>query len=169
MNCSNWEVEIAGEAESDALRDHMLQCARCREFALEITANREALRTLAVDPSAVILVRNRVMAGLIKAPPRQARIGWTWPAAVAACLAILCASLALMRFPSPAPPKPVVTLARPPIFPTVAEANPRPHTIRHRRASNVALAGKEPLVIKMLTDDPDVVIIWITDQKGDSL
>ena len=167
MNCSNWEVEIAGEAESDALRDHMLQCARCREFALEITANREALRTLAADPLAVILVRNRVMAGL--SARRQARIGWTWPAAVAACLAILCASLALMRFPSPAPPKPVVTLARPPIFPRVAEANQRPHTIRYRRASTVAHAEREPLVIKMLTDDPDVIIIWIADQKGDSL
>jgi hypothetical protein len=166
MKCSGWEVEIAGEAESEALQRHLLQCARCRQFAQEVSANREALEAFAFDPASLMVVRNRVMDALHA--PRRARVGWIWPAAVAACLAILCGSLAMLRFAIPARPKPVVALARPPIFPQVAEAPP-PHPIHQRRALTAAHANREPLVIKMLTDDPDVVIIWIADQKGNAL
>jgi hypothetical protein len=31
------------------------------------------------------------------------------------------------------------------------------------------VAAKEPLVVKMLTNDPDVIIVWLIDQKGDAL
>jgi hypothetical protein len=30
-------------------------------------------------------------------------------------------------------------------------------------------APSEPLVVKMLTDDPNIVIVWLIDKKGDSL
>ena len=167
MKCWEWEVQIASEVESAALQAHMLQCSGCRQFAAEIAANREALGTLAVDPDALGVVRNRVMAEL--RAPRRAQIGWIWPAAVAACLAILCGSLALSRFSIPAPPKPVIALARPPIFPRIMAARPQKNSIHRRRQPMVARARTQPLVIKMLTDDPDVVIIWIADQKGDAL
>lgn len=166
MKCSEWEVQIAGEMESGTLQAHLRDCARCRQFAAEIAANREALGTFAVDPSALSVVRDRVMAELRK--PRRASARWIWPAAVAACLAILCGSLAWFRFSVPAPPKLVIALAQPPQYPLIVGAR-RQRLVHRRRQSTVERARTEPLVIKMLTDDPDVVIIWIADQKGDAL
>lgn len=37
----------------------------------------------------------------------------------------------------------------------------------HRPVSTAREPKTEPLVVKMLTDDPNVVIIWLVDQTGD--
>jgi hypothetical protein len=99
---------------------------------------------------------------------------WTWSAvAAAACIAILCVSYALPRLQKFTPPAPVVAKISPPKI----EWTPHPitHRVRHktsgRSAAQAAPVRKtEPLaVVKMLTDDPNVIIIWLVDQKGDSL
>ena len=173
MTCLDWELEIAGDSESEALREHLQQCESCREFAVEIASNREALRTLPVDPAAFELVRGRVMAGIGNAP-RHGRSGWVWAAAVAACLAMIAVSLTWLRFPSaPRTKGTELAIAPPPLVPPeplekVQNRGPHRHAKMLARARRPS-SSTESLVVKMLTDDPNVVIIWIADQKGDSL
>jgi predicted anti-sigma-YlaC factor YlaD len=176
MNCSNWEQEIAGESESVALEEHLRACGQCREFADELERNRTALRAVEIHPAAFDAVRLRVLDELRS--KKQRRTWWAWSAvAAAACVAVLCASIVLQNWKNPAPPKPLVAAKDPlvmlssiaPVQP-VARAHQRVH---HKFGPATASAGPahnpEPLVVKMLTNDPNVIIIWLVDQKGDSL
>ena len=180
MICSEWEREIAGEGESAGLAEHLRGCERCREFARELDANRVALRELTVHPATFDAVRRRVL-DEIQVKRRRA-IWWGWPAVTAAaCLAILCLVYLLPRTQRPVAPK----LVQVPVesAPSVAQAAPMTRAVRHpgvhhrppgvgRSASAArrsACATCEPLTVKMLTSDPDVIIIWLVDQKGDSL
>lgn len=171
MSCADWEIEIARESEAGELRDHLKECDGCRRFAAELAANRNALQRLPVDAATLTLVRNRVMAELTATRPRG--MGWIWTAAAAAGLAALAASLSLFRYANPAPPRPIIfaktIFAKTPSLVHPAPAQPvaeHRQVTRHRHAPLVA---GEPLVIKMLTNDPNVIIIWIADEKGDSL
>jgi len=172
MNCSEWEQEIAVESESAELAEHLKACERCREFAQELEQNAAALRELSIPPAAFAAVRQGVLSE-IEVKNRRT-MWWTWSAvAAAACVAMICASYVLPRFQKPAAPAPVIAKINPPKI----EWTPRPVTHRvHHKSSGRSLAQAAPVrkteplaVVKMLTDDPNVIIIWLVDQKGDSL
>jgi hypothetical protein len=171
-NCSDWEQEIAGETESAGLEEHLGACEHCREFAQELEKNSAALRELTVNPAAFDAVRRRVV-GEIQAKRRRA-MWWTWSAvAAAACIAILCVSYVLPRFERPAAPAALVAKKD---APKIEWTLPRSVGRRvHHKSSGRFVAQAtpvrkaEPLVVKMLTNDPNVIIIWLVDQKGDSL
>jgi hypothetical protein len=150
-------------------------CEHCREFAQELEMNSAALREVRVHPAAFDAVRRRVI-GEIQAKKRRT-MWWSWSAvAAAACVAILCALYVLPRLQNPLGPAPVTARKDPPKI----EWTPRPgqqaavhHRIHHKFGPDLAKASPvqktEPLVVKMLTNDPNVIIIWLVDQKGDSL
>ncbi|HEY6392463.1 MAG TPA: hypothetical protein VIX89_14360 [Bryobacteraceae bacterium] len=176
MNCPEWEREIAGESESVALEEHLQVCGQCRDFARELELNRAALRTGEIHPAAFDAVRLRVL-DEIRAKKRRGA-WWAWSAVAAAvCIAMLCVSIVLQNWKNPAPPKPVVATKNTPKI----ERAPAPvqpimkahHRVYHKFGPVTASAGPahnpEPLVVKMLTNDPNVIIIWLVDQKGDSL
>ena len=172
MNCSDWEREIAVESESAELAEHLKACERCREFAQELEHNAAALRELTIPPAAFAAVRQRVFSEI--ALKNRRTLWWTWSAvAAAACVAILCVSYVLPRLQKPSEPAPV--LAK--IIPPKIEWTPQPvtHRVCHKSsgrslAQAAPVRKTEPLaVVKMLTDDPNVIIIWLVDQKGDSL
>jgi hypothetical protein len=172
MNCLDWEREILDESETAELAKHLKACERCREFAQELEHNAAALRELSIPPAAFATVRQRVISEIELRNRRT--LWWMWSAvAAAACLAILCVSYVLPRLQKPLPPAPV--LAK--IIPPKIEWMPQPVTNRVRHKTSGRLAAQaapvrktEPLaVVKMLTDDPNVIIIWLVDQKGDSL
>jgi hypothetical protein len=172
MNCSDWEQQIAVESQRAELAEHLKICERCREFARELEQNAVALRELTIPPAAFATVRQRVISE-IQVKDRRT-MWWTWSAvAAAACLAILCVSYVLPRLQKPVPPVPV--LAK--IIPPKIEWTPQPVTHRvHHKSSGRSLAQAAPVrkteplaVVKMLTDDPNVIIIWLVDQKGGSL
>jgi hypothetical protein len=170
MNCSDWEQEIAGESDSVALEEHLRGCGHCREFADELERNRAALQAVEIHPAAFDAVRLRVLSEIGAKKRRGA--WWAWPAvAAAACVAVLCVSVFLQSWKNPAPPKPLVAAKNPPKI----EWTPAPvhHRVPHKFGPVSASAGPahnpEPLVVKMLTNDPNVIIIWLVDQKGDSL
>jgi hypothetical protein len=176
MNCSDWEQEIAGDSESVALEEHLRGCGHCREFADELERNRAALQAVAIHPAAFDAVRLRVL-DEIRAKKQRAA-WWTWPAVAAAvCVAVVCASIVLQNWKNPAPPKPVVATMNPPKIEwtpapvqPVARARQRVHNqFGPVTASAEPAHNPEPLVVKMLTNDPNVIIIWLVDQKGDSL
>jgi anti-sigma factor RsiW len=168
MNCVEWEREIASESESAELEEHLAVCASCREFAREIEANRGAIRELAIDLSAYSAVRRGVLAGI--QAERRRRAWRTWSAAAAACVAIFTVSMLVARFNTVAPPAPVAfAKAAPKIEWTPTPRRTRP-PIRHAHGAEVAHAvpaKQEPLVVKMLTNDPDVIIVWLVDPKGE--
>jgi hypothetical protein len=170
MNCPEWEREIAGESESVALEEHLDVCGQCRDFARELELNRAALQTGEIHPAAFDAVRLRVL-DEIRAKKRRGA-WWAWSAvAAAACMAMLCVLVFLQGWKNPAPPKPLVAAKNPPkIEWTPAPVHPR---VLHKFGPVTASAGPahhpEPLVVKMLTNDPNVIIIWLVDQKGDSL
>jgi hypothetical protein len=166
MNCSEWEREIASDVESDGLQDHLKVCPNCRAFAREIEENRAALQSLAVDGASLDAVRSGVLAEIRSQRGRSRR--WTWFAAAAACLAIVCAPLVLTRFRNPAPPR-AVEFAKTPHVESWTVSRPVRRAVRVRHNRPAMVAAKEPLVVKMLTNDPDVIIVWLIDQKGDAL
>jgi len=166
-NCSDWEQEIAGELESGELAQHLEACERCREFADEIEKNRAALGELAIDAAAFTAVRQRVL-GEIQAK-KQSVFWWKWAAvAAAACIAIVSALYFAPRPKNFAAPAPLVARIDPP---QGWELKPVRHTSSGRHLGKPRPVQKtEPIVaVKMLTDDPNVIIIWLVDQKGDSL
>ena len=163
MNCSKWERDIASDVESEGLRAHVAVCANCREYAREIEQNRFALSTKAIDPAAFDGVRRRVL-DQIQAEKRRSA-WWAWPAAVAACVALLVSSALVLKLRNPAPPRPVEFAKAPKLVQWTVPARVRSAPPRRARI----VAHRDPLVVKMLTNDPDVIIVWLVDQKGDSL
>jgi hypothetical protein len=169
MTCNDWEFEIASESENAALVEHLKECASCREFAQEIAANRAVLASLAVDDAALDAVRSRVLGKLRRRTVRA----WAW--AAAACLAVLGIAASLWIARGPVAPPPAVTAKAPPaVIPAPVNAairavRPSKRAHSRRLVARRVDAPSEPLVVKMLTDDPNIVIVWLIDKKGDSL
>lgn len=176
MNCEQWEMSIAlavegdlPEAEAAELRLHLETCAGCRQFAAEMKASQEALHSLAEESLPFLAVRQRVMA---QVAPRRRPMGRLWGlAAVAAVIVVMLGVRFAGRQEVPAPPPVRVAVAPPRIdVPPAAPVPPvrqvvRP--VRHVNRPAPVPAATEPLVVKMLTPDPDVVIYWLVDTKGE--
>jgi hypothetical protein len=80
---------------------------------------------------------------------------WEW--ALAAAAMILMAIAAWRIQPIPTEPGPAPHMAK-------VEA-PKPAPVVRRHAPQTKKQKFEPLKVKMLTSDPDVVIYWIVDRK----
>lgn len=172
MTCVNFELPIALYVENDLTEEeallvesHLSACDRCRELAADIRESQAALKALRsefVDGS----VLQQVHADTMQAISRKRR-PLLWPrCAIAAALVLALAAGWIWRM------RPVMRLELRPI----AAAVPPPHLVapaqerlrkRARRAPRPAPTFKsEPLVVKMITDDPQVVIYWLVDQNG---
>jgi len=189
MNCRNWEERIAlyagGDlplAEAVEVERHLGDCPGCQVFASGLKESLELLQGAHAEPVAAAhfaAVRARVMAEL-----EGARQPWwrkVWVYGLAAAAAALFLILALRPGP-PAPvhhlavqaPPPAAPVEAPPVVPRVAShvqrksATRRPHlevSVRPPLARAPDLGP--PVVVKLVTDDPDVVIYWITDKSGE--
>jgi len=183
MNCREWEEAIALYAGGDLdpvrsreVERHLAGCAGCQIFASGMIECLETMRAghgEEIAPAHFQAVRARVLAKLQPLP--WWRSGWFRAAAAAAlaCCALWLATLyrEIMR---PAPPR--IALARPaapavirlpekpiPVIPAHAAAplhSAHPPRRRH-------LVAPEPLTVRIVTDDPDVVIYWITNPRGE--
>jgi hypothetical protein len=135
----------------------------------EFEKNAAAMREVAIPSAAFAAVRQRVLSD-IQARKRRAW-WWNWSAvAAAACVAILC-----VRYLAPSLERPAALVARKDPPKIEWTARPVAHRVHHKSSGRL-LAGRAPVrkseplaVVKMLTDDPNVIIIWLVDQKGDSL
>jgi hypothetical protein len=161
MTCQECELLLAdgglgGQSEASA-EDHLHGCAACRAIQEELHANALALSSLRDDELPRVTMPARRPAVVRPVP-------WI-AAAAAAVLMVLIAHQASQRKPvvethpqprqmtAPAavdllPPEPVAKLA-------VRRRKPRP-------AARVA-PSEQPLLVKMTTPDPDVVVYWIVD------
>jgi hypothetical protein len=172
MNCGEWEERIAlyvggdlaGPAAAEAAR-HLGECAGCQVFASGLRATLETLREghrEEIPQAHYAAVRARVLAEL------RPRIRWGWVWGVAAAIGVVAAvgverQLRVPELPAVAlrtPGAPAAGYA----VPVVAVARPaRVHKAAPARPSQPG----EELVVKIETADPDVVIYWITETKGD--
>ena len=173
MNCEAFEPLVALYVEGDLpgqdtprVEAHLAACAGCRELLEDLQASQAAVKEFGaetVDGSLLAAVRAGVRAKI----DNGRRVLWPWVAAAAAALALL----AMFRAPSPPPARKArpVTIAQVPKDSSVAAPLVSVH--RPGRSSRPRIRAPKgpapPLVVKMLTNDPDIVIIWLVDQTGD--
>jgi len=182
-------------AEATPVEAHLAVCEACRALAAELAANQDALASLAdedVDAAARV-VRGRVRAALDGAPRRSPWAHAPWAALAASIL--IAAAVLLPREPparmveatrATATPearsaKEVIAVTPSQPTPLATESRGRANTPLHRR--RVVVAGnpetpvaprkealpdapERPLVVKLVTSDPNVVIYWVLDQNG---
>jgi anti-sigma factor RsiW len=171
MNCNAFEPLIALYVGADLpdrdrpqVEQHLAACPDCQRLLEDLQASQTALRELgseAVDAAMLTAVRAGVLAGIGE---RRRRV-WPWVAAFTA--ALLTALIVTPRKPIEQLPPPVVARILPPtsVVQTPMPPPRRRQVVRRRPAPPPAEA--QPLVVKMLTDDPDIVIIWLVDQRGE--
>jgi anti-sigma factor RsiW len=179
MTCQDWEERIALHAGGDLpaaeaveLEAHLAACEGCRGAAAMYGAGIEFLREAHREPIApahYAAVRARVLAELGR--PRRPIWRWMWVGGLAAAAAVV----ALLLWPGPVhTPARIETAVIRPAPPQIEEPKPTgPAHVRHPRRARklvpeavVSAPEKrpaEPLLVKLLTDDPNVVIYWIAD------
>jgi hypothetical protein len=185
MACSRYEPMIAlyveGDLSTAEIEEHLRLCPGCRRFADELRDTQRLLRGLREEEApveALAEVRNRVLEQVASRRPSWLFAFRWWHGLGAGATA---AVLGGMLFPRPAaPPSPRLPPFHPPA-PALSGAGPRPAATsqvartkagRAQGAPPAAARGaapREPLLVKMFTDDPDVVIYWLIDQNGGSL
>lgn len=174
MNCRNWEERIALYIEGDLpagqateAERHLAECAECREFAATLKGDLSILRAAHSEPieaARFAAVRARVLDRI----QRQRRPAW-WLPWVAVPLAAAAMLFVTFR-PRPVeplpvalslPPAPQIQPVEPAAEPTAPPAPPRrPRRIRPKLNPR---RPPEPLMVKLVTDDPNVVIYWIAN------
>ncbi len=184
MNCREWEEAIAlyagGDLDAPAHRAtrleverHLAECPGCQIFAGGMIECLEAMRAghrEEIAPAHFTALRSRVLARLQPAPWWRRR--WLRGAALAAvALCALWLAMADRTIRRPVPP-PQVALARPRAPFLTMPVRPAPPRGVLRKTGPPPRASKpappeEPLTVQIVTDDPDVVIYWVTNPKGE--
>ena len=183
-------------AEAAAVELHLAGCSGCREFsgglrqsmALVAEAGREE-----IAEGHFAAVRARVMAQV----QARRRRRWAWIGGLAATAVAVLAAIVAIR-PGRLTELPIVAVRVPPAPLRIAGplagargsvpstrgpvpsrdrkgAVPPNHAPPQRQLPPPKLVANpeppqvsEPLVVKLITDDPNVVIYWIADRRGDS-
>lgn len=179
MKCAGFEpllaLYVGGDLPPDEARRveaHLAECADCRAARGVLESTQAGLRSLAEETLDGV-VYARIRAAVLGELRREQRPAWrVWMLAVAAAVLVGLATLTLWRrvTPVPAPPK-ILTLA-----PVIPDPPPLPKVVlverpARRRAKPVAPrpVETESFVVKLVTNDPDVVIYWIVGTNGDAL
>lgn len=172
---------------------HLAACPACRAFVEELRESQGMLAALAgepLDPEALARIR-RAVRRRIEAEGRRPVRAPAWALALAAGLVLAVVGAAIwLRGIAPggtglrAVPRERVVEARPtaplPVLvepvvepgtePTTAapEAAPEPRTPVRRAAERVAPevhTATEPMVIQVVSDDPDIVFYWLVEPE----
>lgn len=189
MSCKKFESELALYAEGDlrggqvpAVERHLRECAACREFLEGLRASQAALKEAAgmpLDATAVESVRARVLERVSLGQMRPVFPRWKFAYGAVFAAALLAASVAWWqvekkprneaRALQPAPPAPT----RSQDSAGLAAENGQPSVPverQHRRKAGRVTKTvrrktfpREPLMVKLITDDPNVVIYWYVD------
>lgn len=175
MNCADWEERIAlytggdlPDGRTAEVERHLRECAGCQVFASGLRQSLELLRGAHagdVPAAAYAAVRMRVMGAV----ERRRRVRWAWARVAVAAVAVLLAIGGVNRTMR-VEKLPLVALAPPPV-PEVPPGTPKhvasgaaPRRVRPRPHP---AAKPETVLVKLETDNPDVVIYWIAETKGE--
>ena len=192
MNCVEWEERIAlyagGDlvpAEAQAVERHAAECAGCQMLLSGLRQSLALVREVHGEPieaAHFAAVRARVLAELERAPAHRWRFAWGFAMAAAAAVLLIAIWPRPERKTVSHALVPVPAVSRGGADPQVRRGPPGPpvRASRTARAQRKAGPGRpprtmasappepaEPMVVKLLTNDPDVVIYWITSTKGE--
>jgi anti-sigma factor RsiW len=162
MTCQECELALAMEQNKvQNVDEHLAVCSACRALAEELRANAAAFESFADDP--LPSVRHHVMAQVRSRSAARQVLRWGW--AVAAAAAIVVATF-LVRSTAPEQTVPPVHVSQVQSRDGQgADAREIPPPPRARRTHRQLV---QPLMVKMLTSDPDVVIYWqIESEDGE--
>ena len=180
MNCSDLEERIAlhagGDlppAEAAEVERHLRECAGCQVLASGLQQSLAWLKEEHDEPLAEAhfsAVRARVVAELENQRRPLWRRAWGYGLAAVAVVALL---VMLALRPGRTPVVAVrtnrsltVAALSPPAVRDTVSPPPTPHRRVARRVVKREPAPQpEPLIVKLQTDDPNVVIYWIADRK----
>jgi anti-sigma factor RsiW len=178
-------------AEAAEVERHLRECAGCQVLAFGLKQSLALLKEAHDQPLPAAhfsAVRARVMAELEQ--ERRPLWRWAWSLGLAAVAVALLVTLALRPGRTPERRAPVVaarrqsgsdqSIHRQPLSnvrgsesasePRTSESGAGPnHPLPHRRVVRPPIVpdtpDPEPLIVKLQTDDPNVVIYWIADRK----
>ena len=185
------DLEPAKAAE---LEVHLVTCEVCRELEADVRESQTVLKSLRqemVSSAALSFVRTRVLEQVSEKRLRPVWGRWVYALAGAMFVAVVSVSLILYK-PKPdvrptdevKQPDVVVASGSPlaeierttPSTPSKVATrhllNGRSHPSFSKEGNGVVITEPEPsetpkgLVVKLLTDDPNVVIYWLVDQKN---
>jgi len=189
MNCPDFEKLIALYVEDDLperkaadLEAHLKACRSCQEFAEKLQASQSLLKSLgqeSVDEAALQEVRRRVLDGIASGaePPRFPAWRLALGAALAAAAIFAAVTLWRPRAPEQRRVWEISEQAPAQAVPSISTASEHArvrtekakHALRQRRQSQGSLTASvhppqlEQLTVKLITDDPNVVIYWLVD------
>jgi len=178
MNCSKFETDIALYAGGDLppgrmarVEAHLGECADCRALAEDLRAEQALLgelRDAPLEDAMVAQVRQRVLVEVRRAgfSPRGALA----PLLAIAAALVLAVVLAWPRHHSGAAPRVAAAShaaqAEAGRVPAAAHgAAPLMRKVRHHFRRTPAAQPGPPLLVQFVTDDPNIVIYWLVDQK----
>ncbi len=191
MRCRDRENDIALYVESDLvvsrsreLEMHLDSCGVCRTLVQDLRATQrlfKGLRQETVTDAALAQLRMSVTSRVER---RQVRVPWgRWIYAVAGSAFVLLLGLAVASLHRPVVVKHAVEtgalppVAAPPLFKVENKNDEVPHAAGESRRRRQGGRHSETLVepplkqvtVKLLTDDPNIVIYWLVDTKGGEL
>jgi anti-sigma factor RsiW len=178
MNCQEWEERIAlyaagdaGAADAGETERHIAGCAECRVFWSELKQSLEWMREAhqeEIAPAHYAAVRARVMAQLETGRAAWWKQVWVYGVGIAAAVVVV---MIAVRPHVDGPPSAAV---KPAVVEIAADAGrgagSRPGGLPHRevgRRKRLPHRQAETILVKLETDNPDVVIYWIAEKKGD--
>jgi anti-sigma factor RsiW len=182
VSCSKFETDIALYAGGDLpdgrtarVASHLAECADCRALADELHGAHALLGELREEPledAMVAQVRQRVLAE-VRHSVRRANFSprvALYPLLALAAAVILAIVLAWPRRQTKrAPAVPAAPIEASIVAPAPPEPLARVLPARHRivRHHQHVPAPKDgpPLLVQFVTDDPNIVIYWLIDQK----
>jgi len=197
MKCRYSENDIALFVEGDLtaarhreIDSHLVACDACRDVAVALRESQAVFKTLrqdAVSAAALASVRSRVLAEVNASGFRGTWARWIYAVSGAVLALIVGAVWAAYKQLEP-PAVEFSTKFQPPAVPAVAgmvpeAAVPKPVPVRKptsrpsraRPADRVIVAAQpearpaKPLLMKLFTDDPNIVIYWLLDDSGGTL
>ncbi len=189
MNCADFERLIALDAEGDLPKQmaanvsaHLRTCRQCQEFAVKLETSQTLLKELgqeAPDEATLQEVRRAVLNRLPSEPDSKSFPVWRL-AFGAAVVAILILTVPALRRPSRTPSPGIIAktqvqltgeaMRQSPALPPRASAqgSKGARVVKPRKPLSGPLYARakrqpEPLMVKLLTDNPKVVIYWQID------
>jgi anti-sigma factor RsiW len=172
MTCSEYEELIAlwaggdlPDEETARVQAHMEVCEACGAFAAEMRDCRAALAELRGAPA--MSVRAAVMARI--AESGRHRMWWWKPAAVACAAGLAGFAVWVQGLDTSIPAPPAAPMVRAAVPAHGLEFTPRPvRNVRPApRREPEPPEAEETFTVKLMTDDPDIVIYWLFAKRGD--
>jgi hypothetical protein len=145
MTCHDCELALGDDQINPAIAAHLRACPACRELSEDLRANAEAFESMSLEQ--VPRVGQPVLPAVSSIPRLTA-------SALAAAAAVAAIFLALPHEEHLPPPH----YALAPMKFEIPAIKPAPKPIR----------ATQPMTVKMLTDDPGVIIYWQIDTTGEN-